>query len=792
MRKILILTLFIYSVYSCFAQITATQMGMLDFKVDQNLSAADMNGTNDVTTKLQAAVNNARNDYKTLFIPSGTYKISAPIDCVLDESASPQKATNIVGSSIQHPVIKIADNTTSYFNNSSLPTAAIRYHTNNTAHGTDWVMEGGIRSVDFDLGANNPGAVAIYWGCAQYCYVEDININAQNGFAGLTNIGGANCSFTNITVTGGQYGVYLPSSNYGTAWNMAGSPQNTLVGCSFINQTNTSLSLIGWGGITLVGVNIVKPSGTAIKMNCGTYASVNEFTLSIIDSKIELTSPQTTNCAISNTLHGSISLRGFYTKGARFVSNNNGDENLIPTGQLSDWTQVNRYDYIDKQPRFDQSKVNYAGIHFDAVTGTQYNNAVAEISVSTPPNDLISKHIWANTPSFEDADAYLVPAGSTATTIQNAINANAKVCLPKGIFILSTPLTLKSNTILVGCPGRGSCGSILKYGWTPTTQTWLINTEDNADATTYLMDVTTDPGNADYLGSLHWMAGRNSIIRDVRFDLSWDNNEKNMIRMYFSGNGGGRVFNYQDEKSFSGSVSQNSIYHRKVKVLGTSQKLEFYGLNLERGGSFPGESSFPLIEITNSSNVLIYGAKTETYQPYSIITNSSNIFMTNIIDLANINKGLTKQNYIEIVGAASDKIEISNAMFLSPPSSLYFIVKDPWNTNSPNRTMFLGLYHRNLTTFFNGNTTAISNPFVESNWKICPNPTNSTFCIKSNSGLDSYSKADLYSVLGEKLKEIKLDSNSTKVDMSFQQNGIYMVVIQNDKGNGETIKLVKN
>ena len=80
-----------------FSQITATQIGMLDFKVDQNLSAADMNGTNDVTTKLQSAVINARNAYKTLFIPSGTYKISAPIDCVLDESASPQKSTNIVG-----------------------------------------------------------------------------------------------------------------------------------------------------------------------------------------------------------------------------------------------------------------------------------------------------------------------------------------------------------------------------------------------------------------------------------------------------------------------------------------------------------------------------------------------------------------------------------------------------------------------------------------------------------------------------------------------------------------------
>lgn len=66
------------------AQITATQMGMIDFQVNQSLVANDMNGTNDVTTKLQAAVDAARLANKTLFIPSGTYKVSNTIDCKLD------------------------------------------------------------------------------------------------------------------------------------------------------------------------------------------------------------------------------------------------------------------------------------------------------------------------------------------------------------------------------------------------------------------------------------------------------------------------------------------------------------------------------------------------------------------------------------------------------------------------------------------------------------------------------------------------------------------------------------
>ena len=795
MKKILITIGFLGCIFfsNLHATITATQMGMLDFKIDQNLTASDMDGTNDVTAKLQAAVNNARNAYKSLFIPSGTYKISAPIKCIEDVSAWPEKATNIIGSSIQHPVLKLADST-SIFNNATLPVAVISYKSSNTSMGTESVMEGGIRSVDFDLGANNPGAVAIYWGSAQYCYVEDININARDGFAGLTSMGGANCLCANITVTGGQYGIYLPNSATGATWSMQPSIQNTISGCSFINQTNTSLVLWDWGGLTMVGINIVKASGTAIKMNCETYASVNEFPFSMIDSKIEFTSPQSSNCVISNPNRGDISLRSVYVKGAGSITANTSDENLIPKGLITDWTYVNKYYYIDKNPRRDQFGTFYAGTHYNAVTGSQYKTATVDMSVANPPDNLISQHIWATTPSFEDPDAVLVLAGSSAAKIQSVIDANTKVCLAKGAYYLLSPITLRANTILFGCPGRGFCGTILYYNWTPTQQTWLINTDDNAAATTYLMDITTDPGNADYLGSLHWMAGANSIIRDVRFDLSWDNYEKNMIRMYFSGNGGGRVFNYQDEKSlsFDPNASGSSIYHRKVKVSGTSQQLTFYGLNLERGGSYLGESSFPLIEMTNSSNIRIFGAKSETYQPYASINNCKNIFMTNIVDCANINGGLTKQNYIEITDTTSDNIEISNAMFIRPPNATYFIVKDPWHTNTPNRTMHMGLYNRNWTTFFDKTATAISNPVAESKWKIFPNPTNTSFNISSNSGLEAESKAELYSVLGEKLKELDLSANSNRVDMSAQPNGIYMVVIHNNKGNRETIKIVKN
>ena len=796
MNKILILIIVfgIFFIYPIQAQITAKQMGMLDFKIDQNLIADEMNGTIDVTAKLQDAVDNARQANQSLFIPSGTYKVSSTINCILTITNWILKTpVNIIGSSVHHPVIKLADSTAVF--NGPNPKAVFHYQSSDPAtYGTDAVMQGGVRAVDFDLGAGNTNAVALYWGCAQYCFIEDININARDGFAGLTGIGGANQLLANISVIGGQHGLYLPDSNLGALWGMPNSPQNTITGCTFTNQTDIPVVLYGWGGITFVGVSIVTNSGLAILMNCGTYAPVMEFPFSMIDSKIEFTSPNNSNTAIQNLLHGTVSLNGVYIKGAGTLCDNNGDENLTPI-LLDGWTYVKRYNYVDKNPRAGEpTNIFYAGTHYDAVSGTLSNTAIVDKSDATPPTDLTSKHIWATTPSFEDADAFLVPAGSSATIIQNAINNHQKVCLAKGTYPLNTPIILKANSIFFGCPGFGICGSILTYGFTPTAQTWLIGTENNASATTYLMDISTDSGNLDFVGSLHWMAGRNAIIRTVHFDLSWNSNEMDLIRMYFSDNGGGRVFNYQDEKALSATTG-NSLNHRKIKASGTSQPLTFYGLDLERGGSYTIQSSFPCFEMDNSSNIRIFGAKTETYQPYAKINNCSNILLTNIIDSGHLNPNNTFENYIEITGTKCDKIEVANAFWLNPPSSSYLIIKDPWNTNEPSRTVHLGLYHRNLTSFSIADSIVqpvIQPPLSKVNWTIFPNPTNSECYLKSNSDIDSTMQGLIFNSSGVSVKTFTINSSETSMlDLSNLASGIYYIVLQAPKEHKECFKVVK-
>jgi hypothetical protein len=783
---ILFIIYFTVGLQKSLAQITATQMGMYDFKVQQSLSAGEMNGTTDITAKLQNAVNASRNAKQTLFIPSGTYKISAQILCLMTHDPSvtsnnyPGMPVNIVGSAINHPTFVLADNTPAF--SGSNPLAVFNYipdpalknpYNNNLGYDPGWVMEGGIRGINIDLGTGNTNAVGIFWSCAQYCYIEDININARNGFAGLTGIGGANCLTANISVTGGQYGFYLPDNSEATSWGMAAAIQNTITGCNFTNQTIAALNLNGWGGIIIVGSSIVQSSGTAIIMNGGYY--VEAFPLSIIDCSIQFTNASTSNIAISNVGQSLVSLRGLYVQGAGKICNNNGDGDIANSGTINNWTHIIRYNYVYKNSRANVLGANMPAIHFDAVTNTQSNTDILnEEIVSTIPSDLVSKHIWPTTPSFEDADAVLITA-TNATGIQNAINANSKVCMPKGTFSLSTPIVLNANTILIGCPGRGSCGTSFTYGFAPSSASWLINTVNNPSATTYLLDITTTADNANYLGSVNWQAGKNSIIRDLWCDRGYIDKEYNLIRLYFTNNGGGRVFNYQDEK---GTTPYNSSF-RKVAVSGTSQQLIFYGLNLERGGNSYPQSSFPMLDISNASNIFVFGAKTETSQPYASINNSKNIFITNTMNLTSF--GPFTINYNNITGT-SDSIEFSNSIFYNSPNSSYYLVSDPWNSNLVSRTMALGCYHRNWSTISSssGIVTAVNDPVIKNEiFQIYPNPVENSLVINTPALIQTNSVLKIFDITGNAVKEISVTSQQQIINVRALPSGLYIAQYRN-------------
>lgn len=792
MRKITFPIFFIACIFvtTSKAQITATQMGMLDFQVTQSLVANDMNGTNDVTTKLQAAVDSARLANKTLFIPSGTYKVSNTIDCKIDfggtNGYTMLTPVCIVGSSINRPLIVLA-NSVSGFSGTN-PKCVLKYRSTSTKAPTpDWVMEGGIRSINFDLGTGNTNAVAVSWGCAQYCFIEDISIEARSGFAGFLAIGGANQLLANISVNGGQYGIYLPNASESTTWGLSGQIcQSTITGCTFTNQTVNALHLWGYGGITMSGITISQATGTAIFMKGDSWSPLMSFPFSLIDTKITFTTSSSSNLAISNLTRCNVALNGVFVNGAGTVINNNGDENLTALTPITSWTHVARFNYVDKTTRHDGQGANYLGTHYNALGGTFSTAAIVQTDATPPPSDITSRHIWATTPSFEDNGAVLVPAGSSSATIQATINANTEVFLAHGTYSLSSPITLKANSIFCGCPGVGLCGSILTNGFTPSSATWLITTENSAAATTYMMDVCTNTTNVNYMGSVHWMAGANSIFRTNLLDRGYKAKEPNIIRLYFSGNGGGRIFNYQDEKAPGGTMISG---FRKVKVSGTSQQLTFYGLDLERGGSLYPVSSWPMLEIANASKVRVFGAKTEAFQPYATINGCTDIFLTNVIDYCANGYGTTGANQIEISGT-NDMIECSNMIWDGPPAATpaWKIVLDPWNTIEPTRQQFLGVYHYNWSTISDIDTTYTGiNQIDVHKFLLFPNPTTNSLTIELPS-FQINEKIQIYDANGRLVKFEDMSSTHQVINIDNLAHGFYFVHLKLQNSSMKFIK----
>jgi len=765
--------------------ITATQVGMLDFQEYSNLTEDEMNGTIDVTDKLQQAVNHARNSFKTLFIPSGTYLVSKPIDCIATNQSAHRGhgAVIIVGSQKKRPLIRLQDNAPDFQgtglpsqNNGPRPVFGLR-SVDYPSKNSDWLFYSGMRSIDIDLGWGNPGAIGISWASAQNCFVEEITIRANDGFAGMAGLPGANALTANVDVHGGRYGFYMTrNEDNKTLW--AQASVTTIVGCRLYNQKENAIRAYGWGGVTLVGIHIEKKDGTAIWQSGGN--NPNGCPLVVIDSRIQFGEAHASNRAIDNSGRSTIGLVNVFTLNANNISYNGTTGSLIPSHALNQWTQVEQYHYVDKNPKR-VSTYDMPGMHH--VDGVAGSDDVVVLKQQAPPTDLISRHLWPFTPSFEDEGVVLVTTagGNHRQRIQDAIDNHRMVLLGAGEFNLDGPIVLSDSTVLFGSPGmRSNLNS--SSGWpAPTDHVWFIETADSPNANTYLMEVSTNPLRNDYWGSIRWRAGKNSVVRNVAFGRTSGGHERDIKRVYITGSGGGRWYNYNDHKNLwdNPEVSPN---HRKVLVEGTTQPLTFYGLNLERGGNFKGVvSEFPMCEIRNASHVRIFGGKSETYQPYAWIADSDNIFLANIQDWGIHNRYGSAQHYIVVKGESSN-IEVVNSQWNRPPSHSWKIVNDPWSEDTPHRSMHLGLYRVGKVDFEPFLTQGMVLPVREqtersgTELRIFPNPSSDGFFLIES--VHPIGPVMVFDITGRMVLRKEFDDFSGS--FVLRHPGIYLVKMANE------------
>lgn len=513
------------------AQLTPSQAGYLDAVAD---FGADSTGESITTGELQSAINAATSQHKPLYIPPGTYLIDNTL--VVEDGATDSREQNtfIAGSSAdprRRTTIVLQSGT---FTNQSFRRQVILYKKwdgyTNTFHGV-------IQNIDIVIEENNAGAIGLRWRGAEGCGIFDVHIDARGGFAGLEMLPGSGGSAANISITGGQYGIWLPSGST--------QPTPTITGVTLRNQSQAAIcSHNTRGALTITGGRFIMKNGVPTF----DLARINWFGHSpggnpvLTDCVIEYTSPDSENLVMvmEEGRDQSVHFSDVYVKHAATIL----DEDVTVSSNINGWRH---YKDLSYNSGWDEVASGDEPIYLN---GSKTGNSVYQEYTDgvPPPPNIQRKHSWGNTfPGFDSYGAVNVkdfysyvdngdwaPAFNAAIESAESSGSNI-VFVPAGNYVIYNTIFLKSRTALIGAGhhnsrilGRDDEGR--RFGG--STSSWtdpkpMIRTPDDKSAACVLADIAVSvngPYNADEhtpeamaCYAILWRAGNNSVIRNIDY-----------------------------------------------------------------------------------------------------------------------------------------------------------------------------------------------------------------------------------------------------------------------------------
>lgn len=444
-------------------------------------------------------------------------------------------------------------------------------------------------------------------------------------------------------------------------------------------QTNRSIYHRGPYPLIIAGFEITTPSSSGLAAVKTFRANENKAAsgiIGLIDGVINLGSEPNV-AAIDNTAGKNIYARNVYVNsgnltGGKLVKSMN-NATITANGSTK---RIAEYNYTRANTDADGFQ-SFNLIDCQSLSCPDKNEYATVVSNASPhPSNLASRHAWLQKPSFDDSGVFDIrtagidpgidfnPIVVNHNTLQNILNNNSKVFLPKGIYQLTGPITLNEDNVLFGA-GRGLTRietapsfPILKNPSGQNIETPIISTVDSAVATTYLgelsIGVNTAPLNRDYFTALDWKAGANSMVHIGQVyhsnlsNTTTTTNSHSLLKI--TGNGGGRWYAAGAIKTLN---SKNPDFHI-LKVEGTTQPLWFYSLDPEH----PRES-VTYVKLTGAHNVRIYGIKSEYAGAFEGATPPLESYLTSVLSVANsdnigifghsaLRNGLNNKGAIEI------------------------------------------------------------------------------------------------------------------------------------------------
>lgn len=603
-------------------------LGILD--VTRSPYGADPTGRSDATAILQRALDDARDTRSICYLPPGEYRVSDTIVGIQgvvewDEwkygdpyitnpyysLASFEYPNVIMGCRGEKRArIRLQDRAPG-FDDPGNPKPILHFWARSTreearARGADAPtisFNQKILHLDFDLGAGNPGAVAIAFRAAEGSTLEDIRIRAHGAFAGIKDAPGSGGSMQAITVEGGRYGLY-----------MVGTQPSPLVSdLTLIGQEAYAVYVDSRGPVTLVGARIEGAGIKALKGNTNYDGALN-----LIDVSIDLKAGHTAVESVRSAV-----LENVWVRNAATLLRVENEATVGSRG--AGWTHVRRIavasagnypETVGSKPWKDRIWIERRPIETPVVC--------VELPEGSPP-DFPRLHRYRLLPDPLDPgvinvkDAPFAARGNgthdDTDAIQQAIDSGRPVFLPKGTYLITRPLRLHAKTILFGISNLLS--TITTHNakpdrsiapdapfTNPTFPDALIETVDDPEAETFLgMIRLKQPALNPCVTAILWRAGAGSTVQNVyAHQTEWHSaaSMKSFPLIKVTGGGGGDWYNVENFDYWCHGPD-----HRLFLADGTHEPLRIYHLQPQFN------RSLAMVEFRNASNIDVYSSKSE-------------------------------------------------------------------------------------------------------------------------------------------------------------------------------------
>lgn len=600
--------------------------GAVPFEETGMLSFADWSpdstGNEIVSDLLESAIEEARTQNKTLYIPPGTYLIDRTIVMKTNSGAyNAQGHANVFGYPYSPPVIRLKDGT---FTGNPVPekaTPAIRLVHVDPNKRSAWFFFSTLRNIKIDLG-ENPGAAGVAFAAAQDSHLINVHVTGKAFTTGFIGLVGRNQCNMDLVVEGGRFGILMTDA--------AGI---TATGIRLSGQTDVGLRVDNFRGSTVVGLEYNGP-GIAVETKGTSYEQGNLF---LEDARIEITDPAKPAIEANGR---PIVLRNVYVKGTeRLVS---AQPHGLTTPTPEGWTRIGAF---ANSPASIEGRPNV----LSAGGGRQEDWVEADTqSVLTAPDDLVRRHLPDEQFAFnhpEATNALRFPGATPWARIQAALESPARVIyVPAGSHLLEAPLTIPLGKVLVGDPGKYT---FLMPTYLPSIQSFLLRTQDG-DGEVVVENFFLSTRDLKFDGGVHWRSSGGHCL-NIRVVEGHGRSERENAIFEYSGSAGGSMYAVTDHRNLLDNRLPESERFRKVRIVGTHNPLTFYGLNLERGGAQRKVVASPFLEVRDASNIRIFGMKSEPDEGTPVrLENVRNLLLASFATHRD-----TGHPFIEVVGEAS-------------------------------------------------------------------------------------------------------------------------------------------